>query len=405
MGVLAPPDGRPEVPSSAPGSHNSWDGLVVFCSSNSWDDVKLATRHMAEQFTAHAPVLYVDPPASHLTRFNKPAVADSLSRPRLRLAAPGIARYTPLVAPKPMNPAMVGLTSWMVRRQLRAVVRRLGGRVDAVVSTWLFVDAYGVCGEKRRLYWWQDDPMGAAALWNRSADRLARGEERLARSSDLVVTVSDEAAQRFEARGVPATFLPNGCDPESFAHVDEADDPADVDLPHPIAGFVGHINGRTDLALLEAVADAGVSLLLVGPKAPSFEPERFSRLADRQNVAYIGTRSFEELPSYLKAMDVGLVPYADTAFNRGSFPMKTLEYLTAGRPCVATPLPALRWLNTDLVGLAESPEAFAASVLHHAALAGDSGLVARRREFASGHTWANRAEELATLLELPGRDR
>lgn len=382
---------------------HSWDRLIVLCAANNWDDVKLADRHMAEQLTAHAPVLYVDPPVSHLTRFNNPAVADSLAGPRLRMAGLRLARYTPLVAPKPRHPLMRGATSLMVRRQLRGVVRQLGGRVAAIVSTWLFIDAYRVCDEARHVYWWQDDPVGAAELWGISAQRLARAEERLARSSDVVAAVNEEVARRWGARGVPAAFLPNGCDAPLFAHVDEADGPTDVDLPRPIATFIGHLNSRTDLALLEAVADSGLSLLLIGPKDPSFEPERFDRLARRPNVAYLGPRRYEALPSYLKVTDVGLVPYADTPFNRASFPMKALEYLSAGRGVVATPLPALRWLNTDLVKLSGTADAFAGAVVQEAAAGRGPELVARRRSFASRHSWATRAEQLVGLLAADAR--
>jgi teichuronic acid biosynthesis glycosyltransferase TuaH len=386
---------------AVPSPTSAWDRLIVLCAANNWDSVKLADRHMTEQLAALAPVLYVDPPISHLSRFNHPAVASSLARPRLRVAAPRIARFTPLVAPKPMHRAMVAATGRLVRRQLRAAVRRLGGRVQAVVSTWLFVDAYGVCGERRRIYWWQDDPVAAAGLWGAGAERLARGEDRLARASDLVVAVNAEVTRRWEARGIPAAFLPNGCDAPFFADVDESDDPADVDLRRPIAGFVGHLNSRTDLALLEAVADAGTSLLLIGPKDPSFEAARFDRLAGRPNVRYLGPRPFESLRPYLKVIDVGLVPYADTPFNRGSFPMKTLEYLAAGRSVVATPLPAVRWLDTDLVTLAGSPDAFAASVARNAELAArrDGDLIARRRAFAARHSWAERAQRLARLID------
>jgi teichuronic acid biosynthesis glycosyltransferase TuaH len=300
---------------------------------------------------------------------------------------------------------MVSITSWIVRRELAGAVRRLGGRVHAVVSTWVFVDAYGACGEQRRVYWWLDDPVGAAALWGLSAERLGRADMRLARSSDLVVTITDEAARRWQARGVAAAFLPNGCDADFFADVDEADDPHDVDLSPPIAGFVGHLNSRTDLALLEAVAEADVSLLLIGPKDPSFEPERFERLAARPNVSYIGARPFKELRSYLKVLDVGLVPYGFTEFNRWSFPMKALEYLAAGRPVVATSLPALRWLDTEHVALADTPNAFAAAVTREAALSRQPELVSQRRQFASGHSWADRAERLATLLDVPVQAR
>ena len=69
--------------------------------------------------------------------------------------------------------------------------------------------------------------------------------------------------------------------------------------------------------------------------------------------------------------------------------MKTLEYLAAGRPVVATSLPAVRWLDTDLVTLADTPDDFAASRGARAALARDPLLVRRRREFAARHSWAS----------------
>jgi glycosyltransferase involved in cell wall biosynthesis len=381
---------------------SAWDGLVVLCAANNWDEVKLADRHMAEQLAAnHAPVLYVDPPISHLTRFNAPLVADSLKRPRLRQMAPRLARCTPVVPPKPMGPAMLPLTNRIARGQLRRALRKLGvRRAEAVISTWLFVDAYGACGERVRAYWWRDDPVAAAPLWRRPAERLAAGDRRLTEGSDLVVSVSEGIATELRSHGVEASYLPNGCDAAFYAGVDSAPDPTDFDLPGPVAGFVGHVNSRTDLALLEAVADRGISLLLVGPRDPSFEPQRFEALAARPNVAYLGQKPFEQLLPYLKAIDVGLVPYGNTQFNRNSFPLKTLEYLAAGRAVVSTPLPAVLSLDSELIALAETPEEFAEAVQREAARGREPGLTLARRELAATHSWAARADLLAGLLGL-----
>src|SRR5690606_6629764 len=118
------------------------------------------------------------------------------------------------------------------------------------------------------------------------------------------------------------------------------------------------------------------------------------------NVSHLGPRPFEDLLPYLKKIDVGIVPYADTAFNLGSFPMKTLEYLAAGRPVVATPLPAVRSLGTDLVSTAEAPREFAAAARGQAHLARAPDLVAARRELAARNSWAARAQQLAALLGL-----
>jgi teichuronic acid biosynthesis glycosyltransferase TuaH len=378
---------------------SDWDEMIVLCAGGRWDDVKMHDRHMAEHLVVHGPVLYVDPPVSHLTRLNRPDVAVSIKPPRLRVLGPGLARLTPVVPPKPTHPAVVPVAARMARRQLRRAVGALGGSVRAVISTWLFIDAYGACGERRRVYWWTDDPVGAAALWGHTADRLAAADERLARASDLIVAVNEGAAERLRDRGLPAAYLPNGCDAALFAGVDDVDAASDVTLTGPIAGFVGHLNSRTDLALLEGVADSGVGLLLIGPKDPAFEPDRFARLVARANVAYLGPRAFEELPSYLKLIDVGLVPYGPTEFNQWSFPMKTLEYLAAGRPVVATSLPATRSLETDLIALADTPDEFATSVLQQVELARQPELVAARRAFASAHSWTDRADRLVRLLD------
>ena len=77
------------------------------------------------------------------------------------------------------------------------------------------------------------------------------------------------------------------------------------------------------------------------------------------------------------------MPYGRTEFNKHSFPMKTLEYLSAGRPVVATSLPAIRWLDTDLVPLADTPEAFARG-RPRGGPARDAALVLRRRAVRRG---------------------
>jgi teichuronic acid biosynthesis glycosyltransferase TuaH len=99
------------------------------------------------------------------------------------------------------------------------------------------------------------------------------------------------------------------------------------------------------------------------------------------------------------------VPYADTAFNRGSFPLKLLEYLGAGLPVVSTDLPATRWLDTPLIHTATNRTGFVAAV--ERVLGGaDPGTPASRREFARRHGWESRARQVRTIVdEARGRGR
>jgi teichuronic acid biosynthesis glycosyltransferase TuaH len=141
-----------------------------------------------------------------------------------------------------------------------------------------------------------------------------------------------------------------------------------------------------------------LSLLLVGPVNPAFEPERFGALRQRDNVCWVGPKPFDALPGYFRLMDVGLVPYRDSPFNRGSFPLKTLEYLAAGRAVVATDLPAVQWLNTDLISVATTPMAFADLVARLAGEPRTPALIARRQAFAADHSWARRAADVTSAI-------
>ena len=97
------------------------------------------------------------------------------------------------------------------------------------------------------------------------------------------------------------------------------------------------------------------------------------------------------------------MPYTLSDFNRASFPLKTLEYLAAGRPVVATRLPAIEWLGTELVRIEDDAERFADAV--DAAIAEGLGadMVAARRAFAAEHSWDARVRPLAAALDLSAR--
>jgi teichuronic acid biosynthesis glycosyltransferase TuaH len=371
-----------------------WDGLIVLCAANNYDGFKMADWHLAEHLSAVAPVLYVDPPMSALAPMRHPETVRALPRPRLRLQRPGLARLTPVVPPFPSRPVTVGLTSALVRGYLRRAVRRLGGQVQALISGWPQFPVFGSCGEQVCAYWAKDDFVGGAALLGLNARMIDTRERRVAASAGILVAASPVVADTWRSRGLNPLLVPFGADVDAYLKIEDAEHPADVDLPGPVAGFVGRINDRTDLSLLEAIARRGRSLLLVGPKDPAFEPQRFEALRRRPNVRWVGPKPFESLPGYLRLIDVGLVPYRDSAFNRGSFPLKTLEYLAAGRAVVATGLPATRWLATGLICIADGAACFADQVDRLLAQPRTPDMLADRQAFAARHSWAGRAAEI-----------
>jgi teichuronic acid biosynthesis glycosyltransferase TuaH len=384
--------------SPAPGAHD-WEGLVVFFAANNWDDIKMADRHMAEHLARLVPLLYVDPPVTFLTPRQRPELARALERPRLRVVAPSLARLTLVKTPWGQRKGVGELNRPFLRRSLRRAIDRLGGSVSSVLLTGPWPPP-GVCGERRRVFWAQDDWAGGASLMGLREKRVLRAELEAAASADSIVTSSPVVQANWRDRGYESTLIPFGCDSGAFDSGSVAR-PADLDLTSPIAGFIGHINDRIAVPLLAAVAESGMSLALVGPLRPGRVRPDLDALLARPNVRWLEAKPFDELPRYLAHIDVGLVPYDYSAFNLGSFPLKTLEYLAAGVPVVSTDLPATRWLNTDLITIADSPAAFARAVREASRQRREEDTVSRRRSFAVSHDWSRRAEQLADVLRIP----
>ena len=377
----------------------SWKNLVVMVSGVSWDDTWLVEKHMALQLSKYAPVLYVDPPMSWLTPLRKPQLARDRSTPRLHRIGHNLVRLTPLAPPGLTRPILRDAAMAATRLAIRRAVRRLDTRVHAMIACSLD-PSFAACDADIRVLWGTDDWVAGASLMGLSDDRLRRQESAQLEQADVVVAVSSTLSDRWRSRSRKLVVIGNGCDADAFANSDDAPDAADIQLPDPIAGYFGHLSERIDVDLLTAVADSGHSLLLVGRRQLTFDISNIDKLLARENVQWVGPQPFEQLPSYMKRVRVGLTPYTDTPFNRSSFPLKTLEYLAAGRGAIMTDLPSAHQLPQDLVTVCQDARSFRDATVAALESPTDSAVDARRRQFAVSHSWTARGRDFADVLGI-----
>jgi glycosyltransferase involved in cell wall biosynthesis len=370
---------------------------------NPWDGNRLGQHHLAAHLSERVPVLWVDPQISYLTPLNDAAAAGTLREDRLREVAPNIMRLSPVTVPGVTRPVLREVALRQARRAVRRAVERLGGGVHSTIVASLN-DMLDVVPSAQRVFFGTDDYVAGAALMGTDPRWLERLERRQLAKADVVIAVSQVLRDKWGVARPDTHLVPNGCMAEQLGAADAAPAAADVTLAAPIAGFVGHLSERIDLGMLEAVAASGVSLLLVGPRSPTFEIAKLDALLALPNVQWVGPKRFEELPSYLRSIDVGLTPYRQSAFNHASFPLKTLEYIAAGRPAVVSDLPAHRWLDTSHVTIADTPESFAAGARTLLACPRRPEDAAARRALGARHSWAARAGEVARLLGLDQAD-
>ncbi|HVF51688.1 MAG TPA: glycosyltransferase family 1 protein [Pyrinomonadaceae bacterium] len=180
------------------------------------------------------------------------------------------------------------------------------------------------------------DCMDELSAFKGAPPSLGRREAELFSRADLVFTGGQSLyeAKRDQHRNVFA--FPSSIDAPHFAQARSlSGDPADqASIPHPRLGFFGVIDERMNLALLDEMAAArpGWHLVMIGPVV-KIDP---AELPQRDNIHYLGGKSYGELPAYLAGWDVALMPFALNESTRFISPTKTPEYLAAGRPVVST---------------------------------------------------------------------
>jgi glycosyltransferase involved in cell wall biosynthesis len=186
--------------------------------------------------------------------------------------------------------------------------------------------------------------------------------------------------------------LPQGVNYTHFATARPC--PADLlDLPRPIVGFAGGVGPGVDVPTIHAIAQAipSGSVVLVGPV--TLPPD----LLRGPNIHVLGARPYIDLPAYVQAFDVGIIPYVDNEWMRAVDPLKLLEYLAAGVPVVSSPLPEVA-KYADAVITAPLGADFAAAVMANLASSG-SARGAQAQAIASGHSWEHRAERFLEIVD------
>jgi len=224
--------------------------------------------------------------------------------------------------------------------------------------------------------------------------RLLANYQAIDREADLIFTVAEEQQALF-ARQEKVHWIPNGVDLKHYQPEHNIINRDIGDLPRPIIGYVGTIQDRVDLDLLEYLVKSNPekSFALVGPVWYASIQERF---AGYRNVYFLGRKSYQEVPMYIQQFDVGIIPHQLDKFVKSTNPMKIYEYLACGKPVVSTGGAGIN-LFKDVVYIADEYKKFNQFV--NQALTEDDKYLAHERVAAvKEHSWLKRTERMLSLI-------
>jgi glycosyltransferase involved in cell wall biosynthesis len=379
-------------------------GRDIVCVGFADWDTELWTNqhHLMSRLGAENRVLFVESLGLRRPQLAGKDLARVWRRLRRGLAPPrsidGLHVLSPLVLPFHRYGAVRALNGRLLPALVRRAARRLGLRRPIL---WAYVPQAEVlldALEPELVVYHCVDDIAAHERIDTASFRVA--EERFAARADLVLASAPALARRLRRISPNVLDAPNVADTDLFSRALEPGrrDRAMEALPSPRIVFTGAIVSiKLDLRLLAELARLrpSWSFALVGPVGPGDPRTDISVLANAPNIHLLGARPYAQLPEVLRAADAGLIPYARNALTESIFPMKVYEYLAAGLPIVATPLPAL----AGIADVASASDAAALAALLDEALAADSPeLRAARSRRAASHSWERRLEEIATAI-------
>jgi beta-glucosidase/6-phospho-beta-glucosidase/beta-galactosidase/glycosyltransferase involved in cell wall biosynthesis len=303
-------------------------GIVVF-SHLRWGFVWQRPQQFLSRFAKKHKILFIEEPFFDLKEGDEPRLDFHRVMPNVTVATPHVS------ASWNRNPKLPERLRQFSRQAIEAM--NDGGEFDRPLL-WYYspMDSAWSLGhfENRGIVY---DCMDELSQFTGAPKALVRNESRLIGYADVLFTGGYELGEKKRKQHTNVhTF---GCGVE-YEHFSKAADPStvippDIDfMSRPVLGWFGVVDERVDYALLGEVAKARPdwSIALVGPVV-KVDP---NLLPYAPNLFWLGGRDYQQLPNYVAAFDVCMMPFAMNASTQYINPTKGLEYMASGRPIVST---------------------------------------------------------------------
>ncbi len=225
--------------------------------------------------------------------------------------------------------------------------------------------------------------------------RMLADEIELGQQSDMIVTTSKQLYKEWKQHNALTVLIPNAAD---FNHFYKAPEQIPSELkqaPKPILGYYGAISEWFDVELIHSLASTRLdwNFVLIGS---TFGAPNISMLASLPNVHLLGEKPYDALPAYLHLFDVCLIPFRRNILTEATNPVKFYEYLSAGKPIVATELPEFVPYK-EYVYLATTREQWLTAI-ELALQESDPAIEKARVGFARQNTWEERFQKLHNAI-------
>jgi glycosyltransferase involved in cell wall biosynthesis len=232
------------------------------------------------------------------------------------------------------------------------------------------------------------DCMDELSLFKGAPEHLIHQEKYLMANADIVFTGGKSLYESKKQSHDNVYCFPSSVDeiPQDIANIDT-----------PIVGYFGVIDERIDLKLIQETAKKlpKVFFVMIGPLAKIDE----SDLPKEENIYYLGMKSYNELPNYLKAFDIAMMPFALNDATKYISPTKTLEYMAAGKPIISTKIHDVERDYSNCVSLVENADEFTDAITSLFDKRATSSLQTKYHEILKNTSWDATAQKMQSIIK------
>jgi glycosyltransferase involved in cell wall biosynthesis len=289
-----------------------------------------------------------------------------------------------------------GLVNFKLLLWTKYILRITGfATSDRIVftSNIFFADILRRLEKKLLIYDCNDYPMGFSGALRITEMYF----QKTVQQSDVIVAVSQKLLEDIrQFKSDNGYVVGNGVDYELFALNDKTETPADVKpITKPIVFYAGVISDWFDFDLVGKIAMELVSVVIVGPVISPNVKADVERLSALPNVHFLGMKKYDELPAYIRASHICMIPFKKTPLIERFSPNKMYEYLAGGRPVVTMDYTEeIRHLGAHIYVAATTDEFVRLIRKSLEEKPDENGL----RQIAFKHSWKSRSDEVAGLV-------
>lgn len=233
---------------------------------------------------------------------------------------------------------------------------------------------------------------------------------RFRKSGVRLIAITQNLADRFLEIGFNHNQIlvaADGVDLDKFdIEISREDARLKLGLPldKKIAVYTGHLFEWKGADILAETASELPDILFVFVGGTDKDIARFKeRFRSQDNILIVGHRPYSQIPLYLKAADVLVLPNPgnNQVSRLYTSPLKLFEYMAAKRPIVASNLPSVREILNEENSILVKPESNSIGegirkVFSEPGLA--VSLAGQAFKKAGGYTWTARAEKILKFI-------